>query len=130
MTLEPLRHASPAILIHLATVLPGFALGTWLIFASRKGARWHRILGGTYLALMFVTAITAYFVRSLDPGHLSPIHLLVPVTLASVFGALWYVRRGNISGHRNVMVGLYAGVVVAGALTFLPGRLMYQVFFG
>lgn len=33
--------------------------------------------------------------------------------------------------HRRMMTGLFiGGLVIAGALTFLPGRLMWQVFFG
>jgi uncharacterized membrane protein len=58
MNLAPIADASLAIKIHLATVIPAFVIGTWLIFFSTKGARWHRGLGGLYLALMLVTAIT------------------------------------------------------------------------
>jgi uncharacterized membrane protein len=46
-----------------------------------------------------------------------------------VFGALWNVRRGNIRGHRNAMLGLYVGgLLIAGSLTLLPGRLLHHVF--
>jgi uncharacterized membrane protein len=131
MNLTPLTDAPVAIKIHLATVLPAFALGTWLIFFSTKGARWHRALGSLYLALMTVTAVAAYFIRSISPGHLSLIHLFIPLTLFGVFGALWNVRRGNIRGHRNAMLGLYFGrLLIAGSLTLLPGRLLHHVFFG
>lgn len=131
MTLAPIADAPLAIKIHLATVLPAFALGTWLIFFSTKGARWHRALGAIYLLLMTVTAVAAFFIRSLIPGSLSPVHLFIPLTLFGVFGALWNVRRGNIRGHRNAMLGLYfGGLLIAGALTLLPGRLLHHVFFG
>ena len=80
---------------------------------------------------MTVTAIAACFVRSILPGHLSPVHLFIPLTLFGVVGALLYARRGNIKGHRNAMLGLYCGgLVLAGALTLLPGRLLHSVFFG
>jgi uncharacterized membrane protein len=80
---------------------------------------------------MTVTAVTTFFIRSINPGHLSPIHLLIPLTLFGVFGALWNVRRGNIKGHRNAMLGLYVGgFLIAGGLTLLPGRLLHHVFFG
>jgi len=56
--------------------------------------------------------------------------LFVPLTLFGVVGALWNVRRGNIRGHRNAMLGLYfGGILIAGALTLLPGRLLYRLFF-
>ncbi len=130
MNLELIREASPAIRLHLATVLPAFALGGWLIFASKKGAPRHRAVGAIYLALMVVTAGATFFIRTLHPGHFSWIHLFIPMTLFGVGGALWAVRRGNIAGHKRAMLGLYVGVVTAGALTFLPGRLMWRVFLG
>jgi len=123
--------APPAIQIHLATVLPAFAIGTWLIFGSTKGSTTHRILGFTYLTLMTATAISTLFIRSIWPGSLSPVHLVIPLTLYGVFGALWNVRRGNIKGHRSAMLGLYiGGLLLAGSFTLLPGRLMHRVFFG
>src|SRR6202035_1576684 len=120
-----------AIKIHLVTVIPAFVIGTWLIFFSTKGARWHRALGAVYLTLMTVTAVATFFIRSIDPGHLSFIHLFIPLTLFGVGAALWNVRRGNIKGHRSAMLGLYVGgLLIAGGLTLLPGRLLHNVFFG
>ncbi len=131
MNLAPIWDAAPAIKIHLATVIPAFVIGTWLIFFSTKGARWHRALGAVYLSLMTVTAIAAFFIRSINPGHLTLVHLFIPLTLFGVFGALWNIRRGNVKGHRNAMIGLYVGgLLIAGGLTLLPGRLLHQVFLG
>jgi uncharacterized membrane protein len=131
MSLALLADAPLAIKIHLATVLPAFVLGTWLIFFSTKGTPYHRALGAIYLALMTVTAITTFFIRSINPGQLSLIHLFIPLTLFGVFGALWNVRRQNIRGHRNAMLGLYfGGILIAGGFTLFPGRLLHHVFFG
>jgi len=126
VTREPL-----AIQIHLATVVPSFFLGAWLIFFSRKGRRFHRILGSIYLTLMTVTAVSAIFIQSLNPGHWSWLHIFVPITLFGVFNAIWRIRQKDVAGHRAAMLGVYfGGLVIAGALTFLPGRLMYRLFFG
>jgi uncharacterized membrane protein len=104
VNLAPLAHAPLAVEVHLATVVPAFVIGIWLIFFSRKGAARHRAFGASYL---------------------------VPLTLVSVAGALWHVRRGNIRGHRNAMIGLcFGGILIAGAFTVLPGRLMHRIFFG
>lgn len=131
MKLKLLSEAPLAVQVHLATVLPAFAIGTWQIFFSRKGSSPHRALGLAYLSLMTATAITTFFIRSIGAGSLSPIHLFIPLTLYGVFGALWNIRRGNIRGHRNAMLGLYwGGLIIAGALTLLPGRLLHRVFFG
>ncbi len=131
MNLAPIADAPLAIKIHLATVIPAFVIGTWLIFFSTKGAPWHRALGALYLALMTVTAIATFFIRSIIPGSLSPVHLFIPLTLFGVFGALWNIKRGNVRGHRNAMLGLYfGGILIAGGFTLLPGRLLHHVFFG
>ena len=128
---ELVAREPPAIQIHLATVVPAFFLGTWLIFFSTKGSRFHRVLGILYLALMTITAFAAIFIRSLRPGHLSLIHLFIPLTLYGVVGAIWSIRRKDIQGHRRAMMGVYfGGLIIAGALTFYPGRLMYRFFFG
>lgn len=128
MDLQPILAAPFAIQLHLATVLPALALGTWLVVLSRKGSPGHRALGTVYLALMTTTAIAALFVRAAGHGALSPLHLFVPLTLWSVFRALWCVRHGDIAGHRRAMLVLYVGgLLLAGTLTLLPGRLMHRV---
>lgn len=135
MTLEPLLHAPLAVQIHVATVVPAFVIGTFLIFISAKGAPLHRALGYLYLVLMSVTAVTTLFVHQLMPQSplwgLSPIHLLVPLTLFAVVGALRGAWTHNIAMHKRAMIGLYVGgMLIAGALTFLPGRIMHAVAFG
>jgi uncharacterized membrane protein len=135
MTLEPLLHAPLPIKIHVATVLPAFLIGTWQIFASHKGAPAHRALGYLYLTLMTITAIDTLFIHSLMPngpfGGFSPIHLLVFLTLFGVVGALRGAWTHNIAMHRGAMIGVYVGgILIAGTLAFLPGRVMHAVVFG
>lgn len=135
MTLTPLLQASLATRLHVATVLPAFVLGTYQIFLSRKGAPFHRGLGYVYLALMTATSIAALFVHSLMPNGpffgFSPIHLFVPLTLFGVVGALKGAWTHNIPLHRSSMIGVYVGgLLIAGSLTLLPGRLMYKAIFG
>jgi uncharacterized membrane protein len=131
MNFAAVAEAPLAVKIHLATVVPAFFLGTWLIFFSRKGSPVHRIAGATYLVLMTVTATAAIFIRQLRPGSFSLLHLFVLLTYWSVFSALWNLRRKNIRGHQAAMIGLYVGgLLIAGSLTFLPGRIMHRLFFG
>jgi uncharacterized membrane protein len=135
VTLEPLLNASLPIQIHVATVVPAFVLGTWQIFFSTKGSPLHRATGYTYLTLMAITAVSTLFIHELNPDGpffgLSWIHLFVPLTLFGVYGALVTARRHDIKGHRRAMVGVYAGaLLIAGALSFLPGRIMHQAVFG
>lgn len=135
MTLLPLLAAPPAVQIHVATVVPAFFIGTWLIFFSAKGARNHRAAGYVYLTLMTVTAITALFIHqlpALDIFHgFGPIHLFSFVTLLGVFGALRGAWTHNIRLHRGAMLGVYiGGILIAGTFAFLPGRIMHATVFG
>jgi uncharacterized membrane protein len=135
MTLEPLLRAPLPVQIHVATVLPAFALGTWQIFASRKGAPLHRAVGYLYLVLMTVTAITTLWVHQIMPQSpfygLSPIHLLIPLVLFGVASALYGAWTHNIVMHRSAMIGVYVGaILIAGSLTLLPNRIMHAVVFG
>lgn len=131
MHFELIARAPLAVQIHMATVIPSFFLGLWLIFLSRKGSAPHRAIGWTYAALMTITAVDAIFVRQLRSGQFSWIHIFVPVTLIGLFQAIHRARRGDIKGHRGAMLGVYiGGLVIAGSLTFYPGRLMYQIFVG
>ncbi|HLY55691.1 MAG TPA: DUF2306 domain-containing protein [Stellaceae bacterium] len=135
MTLAPLLAAPMAVQLHVATVLPAFVLGTWQFLVSRKGSRPHRAVGYVYLTLMTVTSIAALFIHEIMPQSpifgLSPIHLFIPLTLFGVVGALRGAWTHNIRLHRNAMIGTYVGgLLIAGSLTLLPGRIMHAVVFG
>jgi len=120
-----------AVQIHVATVLPALVIGTWLILFSVKGAMAHRILGVSYLVLMTVTAISSLFIHEINVGGLSPIHLFIPATLFGVLAGVSAARHGDIVRHKRAMLGLYVGgLLIAGVLTFAPGRLMHRLFFG
>ena len=132
--LDPVWTTTLPIQIHLATVLPAFAIGTFQIFVSQKGAPIHRALGYVYLTLMSITAISTLFIHEVNPSGpfgFSFIHLFVPLTIWGVYNAIAGARTHNIPRHRGAMIGLYiGGLLIAGGLTFLPGRLMHQIFFG
>jgi uncharacterized membrane protein len=45
--------------------------------------------------------------------------------------AVFLARRGRIGAHRWSMIGLYLGaLLITGAFTLLPGRIMGRVVFG
>jgi uncharacterized membrane protein len=134
MILEPLLTAPAAVQLHVATVLPAFAIGTWQIFVSHKGAPLHRAMGYVFLGLVTIAAVSAIFIHQLMPRApfgFSPIHLLVIVTLAGVVGALRGAWTHNVRLHGRSMIGVYVGgLVIAGSLAFLPHRIMHRVVFG
>ncbi|MYD98520.1 MAG: DUF2306 domain-containing protein [Gammaproteobacteria bacterium] len=120
--------------VHLATVVPCFLIGAWL-FARRKGTPLHKRLGRVYAGLILVTAAVALIMPAeVGPrilGHFGFIHLFSILVLVCVPLAVYNIRRGNVSGHRFNMVGVYVGgILIAGTFAFMPGRILHGWFFG
>lgn len=128
---------TPLIAIHLSAALAAVAVGPLALWA-RKGRtqrpRLHRAFGYAWVTLILATAISAIFIRDYRLPNIAgytPIHLLVPVTLVTLFGAFWFLARGNINGHRKSMQRLYVGAcIVAGAFTLMPGRYLGNLVLG
>ena len=126
----------PEIQIHWATAVLAFLLGV-IIFALPKGTRMHKAIGWIYVAAMFVTAVSAIFIRTFDGGGMptlmgySPIHLFIPLTFFGIGGALVAIRAGRVTSHKRAMIGTFFGaLIIAGVFTLIPGRRMWELFFG
>lgn len=135
MTFEPLIHAPLVVQAHVATVVPAFVLGAWLLVFSRKGLRWHRTLGALFLTLMVTTAVIALFIHRRTPSSpafgMSSTHLFVPFVLFATWRALIGALKGNIKQHQRWVMGLFFGALVINGVNnifFLPG-ITHDVFF-
>jgi uncharacterized membrane protein len=126
-TLAPLAAASAVIQIHVAGAVVALAAGTAVALLP-KGTPLHRRIGWIFVPAMAVVALSSLLIAR--SGHFSAIHLLTLLTLVSLPYAVLSRRRGNIAAHRSAMLGLMLGLVIAGAFTLLPGRLMHAVAFG
>ncbi len=120
---------SPLIAVHMtaaitATVIGPFAM--WARSGMTKRPKLHRAFGYAWVTMMVVTAISAIFIRSgfgLNLYGFSAIHLLIPLTLGSLFFAFRSLLRGNIAAHKKSMISLYIqACLIAGFFTFVPGR--------
>jgi uncharacterized membrane protein len=128
---------TPLIAVHMTAALGAIATGPVALWA-RKGRtqrpRLHRAFGYAWVTLMLVTAISALFIRDYRLPNIAgytPIHLLVPATLFSLFGSFWKLAHGDIAGHRSIMQRLYVGAcVVAGVFTLVPGRYLGNLVWG
>ena len=131
MTLAPLLAAAPVIQLHAFAAIAAFTLGV-VQLAAPKGTLPHRTVGWTWVVLMTVIAASSFFIHSIRLwGPFSPIHLLSIFTLAVLPRAVLNAHRHKVEAHRNAMLGLFFGaLVIAGAFTFLPGRIMHAVAFG
>jgi uncharacterized membrane protein len=131
MSLAPLLTAPPAIQFHALAAMAAFALGI-VQLAAPKGTLPHRTVGWIWVALMTVVSVSAFFIHQIRLwGEWSPIHLLAIFTLITLPLAVWAAHRHAVKRHRNAMISLFLGaLVIAGAFTFMPGRIMHAVAFG
>nr|WP_240633944.1 DUF2306 domain-containing protein [Caulobacter flavus] len=128
--LSLLAAAPVKIQLHVAAALTALAIGT-VLMVGVKGTRLHRTLGWTWVVAMATTAISSLFIREMNHGAMSWIHLLSGWTIVALPMAVYAARRHKVHMHRRFMTGLFVGgLLIAGAFTFLPGRLLWRVFFG
>jgi uncharacterized membrane protein len=131
MSFAPLLDATHPIPIH------GIAALICLIFGlaqllMRKGTTLHRRLGWVWAVLMALVAVSGLFIWELRLFWLfSPIHLLSLLTLWALARGILAARQGRIADHKRAMKQLYGlALVISGAFTVFPGRIMYLVLFG
>jgi uncharacterized membrane protein len=131
MTLAPLLGAPAVIQIHAFAAIAAFAIGV-VQLAAPKGTIPHRLIGWSWAMLMLGVAVSSLFIHVLRMwGPWSPIHLLSILVLVTLPLAVLHARRHDVRRHRNVMTALFMGaLVIAGAFTLLPGRIMHAVVFG
>lgn len=127
MTFAPLLAAPAVMQLHALAALISLAAGL-TVLVMRKGTARHRLVGWIFVVAMALTALSSAFITS--NGRFSAIHLLSILTIVSLPRAIILRRRGDIAGHRATMLWLFAGLVIAGAFTLMPGRLMNKVAFG
>lgn len=119
-----------ALTIHLVTVIPAISLGAYVIL-FRKGGRLHKLLGRIWLSIMFVTAIATIFIRNVNDGQFSWIHLFTLLTFIAVPQAIITARQGKIEAHKKHLRNFFIGaLIIAGLTSFSPGRTMWQWAFG
>jgi uncharacterized membrane protein len=131
VTLAPLLSASPAIQLHAVAAMAAFGLGL-VQLAAPKGTLPHRTIGWIWVTLMVGVSVSAFFIHQIKLwAPWSPIHLLAIFTLTALPIAVWRAHSHAVAKHRNAMVAIFIGaLVVAGAFTLLPGRIMHEVALG
>jgi uncharacterized membrane protein len=131
MTLDPLLAAPPMVQIHALAALAALGLGA-VQLARPKGGAAHRAIGFAWIGLMAAVAASSFGITGVaGQGRWSWIHGLSAWVLVFLPVAWWAARRGRIRAHRRAMLSLVFGaLVVTGAFTLLPGRIMGAVVFG
>lgn len=116
--------------LHLATIMLALALTPVLLWRPR-GTRVHRQLGYLWCTAMLFTAIDSLFVRTINPGHFSPIHALSVLTIVLVPLLVLAARRHQVTSHRRRVRGIIIGaLLIAGFFTFPFNRMLGHWLFG
>lgn len=116
--------------LHIVAALSALAIGT-AILLQRKGSKLHKTLGWGWVFAMATTAISSLFITGLNGNFWSIIHLLSGWTIIALPMAIFAIRNRKVDAHKRAMTGMFVGgLLVAGALTFIPGRFMFEMFFG
>ncbi|MBP8150102.1 MAG: DUF2306 domain-containing protein [Limnohabitans sp.] len=128
---------TPTIAVHMSLALTAVAIGPvalWARMGVTKRPQLHRAFGYAWVTCMLGAALTGVFIRDFklpNIGGYTPIHLLIPLTLFTLFKAFRFLAQGNIVGHRKSMQGLYIGAcMIAGLFTLLPGRYLGDLVWG
>ena len=98
---------------HAFTASVALPLGAWQLFRPTKGDHQHRLIGRTWVVLMLYVSFTSFWIKELDPGEFSYIHILSVVTIVTVSLGVLAAVRGDIKSHRGNMIGSWLGLVGA-----------------
>ena len=131
MNLDPLFSAAQPIPVHGVLALGAILVGAPQ-FALPKGTVPHRTIGYLWVTAMFIVAASSFFINEFRwVGPFGPIHLLSCLVLFTLWRGVYHARRSAIKAHRSAMVQLYwQSLLLAGAFTLLPGRIMHEIVFG
>lgn len=130
MNWSAFTEASLVIQIHWMAALLALGVGV-IMLVRKKGTPSHKMVGRLFILLMLVTAISSFWIREINRGSFSWIHIFIPITFFASWEAIHYIRKGNIERHKRAVIGMFFGaLLIPGLFTLLPGRRMWMLFFG
>lgn len=128
--LSPILSAPLVLQLHVAGALSAFGIGLWLIGRPGKSRRLHKTLGWSWVTAMFVTAVSSFFLTGLNGASLSWIHGLSAWIMIALPMGVAAIRRRDVKSHAKAMRNMFmGGIAIAGLFSFLPGRMMFDLFF-
>ena len=107
--------------VHFLTAVLAIVLGL-INLLSKKGTFQHRIIGWFWLIIMIFVTIPSFWIREINEGEFSWIHLLTIWTIICMGIAIISIKKGNVRMHAGFMVGTMVGAVIAGGFAMMPGR--------
>jgi uncharacterized membrane protein len=116
--------------LHVLAALAALLIGA-VILLRPKGSGLHKALGWSWVAAMATTATSSLWITELNGNVWSFVHLLSGWTIVALPMAIFAIRSRKVEAHRRTMTGIFVGgLIVAGGLSFIPGRFMFEFFLG
>ncbi len=129
INVTPFIEAAFVVKLHVLGAVIAFIVGIVLL-RGVKGSGLHRKLGYTWVAAMALTAISSFFITGLNDHNFTFIHGISACSVITLPMAVAAARRRNFRKHAKGMTGAFVGgLVIAGLFTFLPGRMLWSIFF-
>ncbi len=100
------------IIIHALTASLSLLLGAFQLLRPKKGDRFHRMVGRTWVVCMYAVCASSFFIQGVEDGF-SWLHGLSIFTTLTVSLGLYSAIKGNIPAHKANMIGSYFGSVAA-----------------
>jgi len=129
-------HLTPTIAVHMTFALSAVVLGPFALWTRLRKAvkpRWHRAFGYAWVTCMLGAAGSALFIRDHGLPNIAgytPIHILIPVTLFSLWRAFRYLAQGNHLGHQKTMQWTYGLACLVTGLFTLPAAVFGRLALG
>ncbi|MFZ2836072.1 hypothetical protein D3C85_311580 [compost metagenome] len=100
------------IIIHAVTASLSLLLGAFQLLRPKKGDRFHRMVGRTWLVCMYSVCVSSFFIQGVQDGF-SWLHALSLFTIMTISLGLYSAIKGNIAAHKANMIGSYFGSIAA-----------------
>ncbi len=120
---------TPLIAVHMTAAIGAVVIGPfarWARMGPTQRPLLHPALGYAYATIMLLAATTAGVIRDFNLPNFhgfTAIHVLIPVTLVSLWVAFRGIAKKDFVTHRITMQSLYVGAcLIAGGFTLLPSR--------
>ena len=128
----PWQFHMPWVSPHVAVALLTLALGAMQL-GLRKGDRRHRLIGYAWCGLMAFISLSGLLIQ-LEPGHVTFVHMASSgfsvINLILLPLVIWGARTGRRRLHKIAALGMFACLLNAGALAFIPFRGVGSLVFG
>ena len=77
---------------------------------------------------MSFVAVSSFWIREINGGDFSWIHLLTIWAIISMGIAIISIKKGYIRTHAGFVGGTMLGAIIAGIFSIMPGRFINSLF--